>query len=86
MPASKHRRRDKPRPRWAPPPRPPHRPVTEQDGAEDALLDDRLHQLFGPPITVHQGGDVDWSWEQYQEAVTQLETEGVIRSAREVVD
>ena len=86
MPASKHRRRGKPHPRWAPPPRPPHRPVTEQDGAEDALLDDHLHQLFGPPITVHQGGDVDWSWEQYQEAVTQLETEGVIRSAREVVD
>ena len=86
MPASKHRRRGKPRQRWAPPPRPPHRPITEQDRAEDALLDDRLHQLFGPPTTVHQGGNVDWSWEQYQEAVTQLETEGVIRSAREVVD
>jgi hypothetical protein len=64
MPASKHRRRGKARPRWVPPPHPPHRPLTEQDRAEDALLDDRLHQLFGPPTTVHQGGDVDWSWEQ----------------------
>jgi hypothetical protein len=95
MPASKHRRRGKARPRWVPPQgetrfgfaqtRPPHRPIPEQDRAEDALLDKRLHRLFGPPITVHQGGDVDWSWEQYQEAVAQLEAEGVIRPASEVV-
>ena len=33
MPASKHRRRGRTRPRWVPPPRPPHRPITEQDRA-----------------------------------------------------
>jgi hypothetical protein len=38
MPASKHRRRGKARPRWVPPPYLPHRPVTEQDRAEDAEL------------------------------------------------
>jgi hypothetical protein len=36
--------------------------MTEQDHREDALLDDRLHQLFGPPSTIHQGSDIDWSW------------------------
>jgi hypothetical protein len=40
-----------------------------------------LHQLFGPPATVHQHGDIDWSWEQYQEAIAQLEAEGMIRPA-----
>ena len=50
----------------------------------DALLDDRLHQLFGPPATIHQGGGIDWSWEQYSEAVAQLEAEGVIRPAGKV--
>jgi len=54
MPASKHRRRGKPRPRWMPLPRPPHRPITEEDRREDALLDERLHRLFGPPITVKE--------------------------------
>ena len=68
--------------RWMPPPR----QMTEQDHCEDALLDDRLHQLFGPPATIHQGGDIDWSWEQYSEAVAQLEAEGVIRPANEQVD
>ena len=58
--------------------------MTEQDHREDALLDDRLHQLFGPPATVHQGGDIDWSWDQYQEAVAQLEAEGAIRPASDV--
>ena len=52
---------------------------------EDALLEERLHQLFGPPATIHQGGDVDWSYEQYQEALAQLEAEGVIRPTSEVV-
>jgi len=42
-------------------------------------LTERLHKLFGPPATVHQGGDIDWSWDQYQEAVTQLEAEDAIR-------
>ena len=80
MPASKHRRRGRTRPRWAPspPPRPPHRPLTEQDRREDALLEERLHQLFGPPAIVHQFGDVDWGYEQYQEAMAQLEAEGLI--------
>jgi hypothetical protein len=82
MPATKHRRRGKTRPRWEPPPR--HR-ITEQDRCEDALLEARLHQLFGPPRIVHQDGEVDWDYEQYQEAVAQLEDEGVIRPAGEVV-
>jgi hypothetical protein len=64
---------------------PPPRQMTEQDHREDALLDDRLHQLFGPPATIHQGGDIDWSWDQYQEAVAQLEADGVIRPASEMV-
>jgi hypothetical protein len=85
MPATKHRRRGKPRPRWAPPPRPPHRPITEQDRAEDALLDECLHQLFGPPVTIHQDDVIDWSWDQYQQAIAQLEAEGMIRLASEVV-
>ena len=87
MPATKHRRRGKARPRHqmlhlAMPPR--HR-ITEEDRREDTLLEERLHQLFGPPATVHQGGDIDWSYEQYQEAVAQLEADGVIRPASEVV-
>jgi hypothetical protein len=86
MPASKHRRRGKMRPRWVPPPRPPRRPITEEERREDALLIERLHQLFGPPATVHQGGDTDWSWDQYQEALAQLEAEGAIRLASEVLD
>ena len=49
--------------------------MTEQDHRDDALLDDRLYQLFGPPATIHQGGDIDWSWEQYSEAVAQLEAD-----------
>jgi hypothetical protein len=86
MPATKHRRRGKARPRHqmlhlAMPPR--HR-ITEQDHRDDALLDDRLHQLFGLPATIHRGGGIDWSWEQYSEAVAQLEAEGMIRLAREV--
>src|SRR3954447_9819026 len=86
MPASKHHRRGKARPRWVPPPRPPHRPLTEQDCAEDALLIERLHQLFGPPATVHQYGDIDWSYEQYEEAIAQLEAEEAIRPASELAD
>ena len=85
MPATKHRRRGKARPRWAPPPRPPSRPITEEARCEDALLEERLHQLFGPPATVHRDGGIDWSWDQYSEAVAQLEAEGVIRPASEVV-
>jgi hypothetical protein len=81
MPAARRRRQDRTYLRGMPPPR----QMTEQDHREDALLDDRLHQLFGPPATVHQGGDIDWSWDQYQEAVAQLEAEGVIRPASEVV-
>ena len=84
MPATKHRRRGKPRPRWVPPPRPPRRPLTEQERAEDTLLEERLHQLFGPPATIHQGGDIDWDYEQYQQALAQLEAEGVIRSTSEM--
>jgi len=38
MPATKHRRHGKTRPRWVPPPRPPHQPIIEQDRREDALL------------------------------------------------
>ena len=45
------------------------------------MLEERLHQLYGPPSTVHQGGDIDWDYEQYQEALAQLEAEGVIRPA-----
>jgi hypothetical protein len=86
MPASKHRRRGKTRSRWTAPSRPPRRPLTEQDRHDDALLTERLHQLFGPPATIHQGGNIDWSWDQYQEAVAQLEAEGVIRPASEVLD
>jgi hypothetical protein len=79
MPASKHRRKGRLRPRWVLPFRPSHRLITEQERREDALLTERLHKLFGPPATVHQGGDIDWSWDQYQEAVTQLEAEDAIR-------
>jgi hypothetical protein len=64
---------------------PPPRQMTAQDHREDALLDDHLHQLFGPPATIHQDGDIDWSREQYSEAVAQLEAEGVIRPANQVV-
>ena len=84
MPTTKHRRRGKPRPRWVPPPRPPRRPLTEQERAEDTLLEERLHQLFGPPATIHQGGDIDWDYEQYQKALAQLEAEGVLRSTSEM--
>jgi hypothetical protein len=86
MPATKHRRRGKTRPRWVPPPRPPRHRITEEDRREDALLDERLHRLFGPPATVHQGGAIDWSYEQYQEALAQLEAEDVIRPTAEVMD
>jgi hypothetical protein len=84
MPVSKHRRKSKTRPRRVSPPYPPRRPITEQDRREDALLTERLHQLFGPPAAVHQGGDIDWSWDQYNEAIAQLETEGAIRPSSEV--
>ena len=84
MPASKHRRRGRTRPRWVTPPRPPRQPITEEDRREDALLEERLHQLYGPPSTVHQGGDIDWDYEQYQQALVQLEAEGVIRSTSEM--
>ena len=47
---------------------------------------DRLNQLFGPPATIHQDGGIDWSWEQYSEAVAQLEAEGVIHPTDEIVD
>ena len=60
--------------------------MTEQDHRDDALLDDRLHQLFGLPVTIHQGGGIDWSWRQYSEAVAQLQAEGVIRPTDEVVN
>jgi hypothetical protein len=86
MLTTKHRRRSKTRSRWAPPLRPPHRPITDEDRREDALLTERLHQLFGPPATIHQGGDIDWSWDQYQEAVAQLEAEKMIRPANKVLD
>ena len=81
MPASQHHRQSRTRLRWMPPPR----QMTEQDHRDDALLDDRLHQLFGPPATVHQGGAIDWSYQQYFEAIAQLEAEGVIRPISEVV-
>ena len=58
----------------------------DQDCREDALLTERLHQLFGPPATIHQHGDIDWSWDQYQEALAQLEAEGIIRPANELLD
>ena len=80
MPACQHHRQGRTCLRWMPPPR----QMTEQDHREDALLDDRLYQLFGPPATIHQGGDIDWSWDQYQEAVAQLEADGVIRPASEM--
>jgi hypothetical protein len=60
--------------------------MTEQEHREDALLVERLHQLFGPPHAVHQYGDIDWSWDQYEEAIAQLEVEGAIRSASELLD
>jgi hypothetical protein len=85
MPATKHRRRGKTRPRWVPPPCPPRHRISEQDRREDALLIERLRQLFGPPAIVHQGGDIDWSYEQYQEALAQLEAEGLIRPANELL-
>ena len=34
---------------------------------------------------MHQGGDVDWTWDQYDEALAQLEAEGLIRPTSEVV-
>ena len=77
MPASQHHRKDRTCLRWMPPPR----QMTEQDHRDDARLDDRLHQLFGPPATIYQSGGIDWSWEQYSAAVAQLEAEGVIRPA-----
>ena len=52
MPATKHRRRGKGRPRRAPPPRPPRWQLTDEERREDALLEEHLHQLFGPPATV----------------------------------
>jgi hypothetical protein len=85
MPATKDRRQGKARPRWVLPPRPP-RLLTEQDRREDVLLDERLHKLFGPPATVHQGDVIDWSWSQYQKAVGQLKAEGLIRPASEAAD
>ena len=48
------------------------------------MLEERLHQLSGPPATIHQGGDIDWDYEQYQQALAQLEAEGVIRSTSEM--
>jgi hypothetical protein len=81
MPATQRQYQEKTCLRWILPPR----QMTEQDHREDALLDDRLHLLYGPPATIHLGGDVDWSWDQYSEAVAQLEAEGVIRSASAVV-
>jgi hypothetical protein len=86
MPTSKHRRRGRTRSRWASPPHPPRRPITKEERREDALLTERLHQLFGPPSIVHQGGDIDWDYEQYQEALAQLEAEGLVRPASEVDD
>jgi len=65
------------------PSRPPRRPLTDEERREDALLEERLHQLFGPPATIHQGGDIDWDYEQYQQALAQLEAEGVIRPTSE---
>ena len=82
MPASQHHYQSRTCLRWMPPPR----LMTEQDHRDNALLDDRLHQLFGAPSTVHPAGGIDWSWEQYSEAVAQLEAEGVIRPASEVLD
>jgi len=73
MSISKHQR-----PRWAHPPRPPYRPITDEERHEDALVEERLHQLFGPPSILRQGNVVDWSWEQYSEALAQLEAEGLI--------
>ena len=86
MPASKHRRRGRTRPRWISPPRSPRHRITEEERREDALLTERLRQLYGPPATIHQRGDIDWSWDQYQEALAQLEAEGLIRPASEVLD
>ena len=86
MPASKHRRRGKTRPRWVSPLRPPHRPITDEDRREDVLLTERLHQLFGPPAIAHQSGDIDWDYEQYQKALAQLEAERLVRLASEVDD
>jgi hypothetical protein len=86
MPVPKHRRRGKTRSRYVPPPRPPRHRITDEERREDALLIERLHQLFGAPVTIHQGGDIDWSWDQYQEALAQLEAEGAIRSAGEALD
>ena len=86
MPASKHRRRGRPRPRRVQPPCPPHHPLPDQERREDALLVERLHQLFGPPAAVHQYGDIDWSWDQYEAALVELEAEGAIRPASELAD
>ena len=86
MPLPKHRRRGKTRSRWVLPPRPPRHRITDEERREDALLAERLHQLFGLPATIHQHGDIDWSWDQYQEALAQLEAEGLIRPASEVLD
>jgi hypothetical protein len=86
MPATKHRRRGRARPRWVPPPPPPRRPITDEERREDALLVERLQKLYGPPATIHQYGDIDWSWDQYEEAITQLVAEGAIRRADELVE
>src|SRR3954470_12888695 len=82
MPASQHHRQSTTCLRSMPPPR----QMTKQDHRDDALLDDRLHQLFGPPVTIHPDGAIDWSWEQYSEAVAQLQVEVVIRPTDEVVN
>ena len=60
MPASQPHRQSKTCPQWVLPPR----QMTNQDCREDMLLDMRLHQLFGPPATIHRGGVVDWSGTQ----------------------
>jgi hypothetical protein len=86
MPRTKHRRRGRRRSRWKPPPRPPRHRITDEERREDALLIERLRQLYGPPATVHQHGHIDWSYEQYDEALAQLEAEGLIRPASEALD
>ena len=81
MPTSKHRRKGKTRTRnWVMPERllPPPTPRTEEDLRRDAVVTERLHKLFGPPCTIHQFGDIDWSYDQYDAAITQLQAEGAI--------
>lgn len=77
MPVSKHRCRGKARLQWVPPPRPPRHQLTEEKRREDALIEERVRQLYGKG---------DWGLDEYNKAIRQLEAEGKIRPTSELLD